>query len=195
MAASRVGAAITRTMALVVETGSGNNPAANSYALVADGDAYHAAHLYATAWTGADNPTKEKALMMATMVLDQTMAWHGYLSNSEQPLQWPRNRVINRNRYSYAYGYGSQSQWYDPTKIPKDIRDATCELARTLLEGDRTKDVAWKGIQSMNIAGEIQFTFDKLDRTRVFTDQLVQMLQPFGRPRYKGGGRRVVRGQ
>lgn len=182
-------------MALVVETGTGDNPAANSYADVAASDAYHANHLYPEAWNNANADRKAVALIMATRVLDQSMAWYGYMSQGNQPLQWPRNRVPNRNRFSYAYGYGSQSRWYDFNKIPNEIRDVTCELARTLLEGDKTKDAPWKGIQSMNIAGEIQFTFDKMDRARVFTDQLMQMLQPFGRFRFKGGGKRVVRGQ
>lgn len=183
-------------MALVVETGTGADPAANSYATVADCTAYHEAHLYATPWTNATAPNKEIALRMATRVLDQSVAWYGYLAKDGQPLQWPRVRVPNRQRFAYTPGVGTATNFWPANQIPKPIRDATCELARVLLEGDRTKDAAWKGIEHMNIAGEIEFTFDKTDRAKTFTNQVEQMLQPFGRFRFKGSGmRRVVRGQ
>ena len=42
-----------------------SRPDANSYASVADSDAYHEGHLYATAWTGATTDNKAASLVMA----------------------------------------------------------------------------------------------------------------------------------
>ena len=58
-------------MSLVLNKEDGSGKAdANTYALVADGDAYHESHLYASAWTAAATGNKEKALVMATRLLD-----------------------------------------------------------------------------------------------------------------------------
>ena len=56
-------------LTLIKEDGTGKVDA-NSYATAADGDAYHDGHLYATAWTGATLANKEKALVMATRLID-----------------------------------------------------------------------------------------------------------------------------
>ena len=56
-------------LVLIKEDGTGLVNA-NTYASVADGDAYHEAHLYATAWTAATTPNKEAALAMATRLID-----------------------------------------------------------------------------------------------------------------------------
>ena len=58
-------------LTLVKEDGTGKSDA-NSYASVADADAYHEGHLYASAWTGATTADKEKALVMATRLRTAT---------------------------------------------------------------------------------------------------------------------------
>jgi len=63
-------------MALVLNATPGAADA-NSYATVADADAYHEGHLYASAWTSASNTTKEQALVMATRWLDAQVRWAG----------------------------------------------------------------------------------------------------------------------
>jgi len=56
-------------LTLILETGAGLANA-NSYATVAESDAYHDGHLYATAWTGATSGNKAAALVMATRLID-----------------------------------------------------------------------------------------------------------------------------
>ena len=52
-------------LTLIKETGAGLANA-NSYAEVADGNAYHDGHLYATAWTAATDAQKAAALVMSS---------------------------------------------------------------------------------------------------------------------------------
>jgi hypothetical protein len=54
-----------RLLTLIKEDGSGKADA-NSYANRADGGAYHEGRLYATAWTGATEASRDGALNMAT---------------------------------------------------------------------------------------------------------------------------------
>src|SRR5215510_14550124 len=78
-------------LTLVKEDGTGKADA-NSYANVADGDAYFDGHLYATAWTGASAPNKEKALVFATRLIDSQFQFNGWRAHDQQALQWPRQR-------------------------------------------------------------------------------------------------------
>jgi hypothetical protein len=78
-------------LVLIKEDGTGRSDA-NSYAAAADGDAYFDGHLYATAWTGASTGNKEKALVMATRLIDSQYQFNGFRSNTDQALQWPRQR-------------------------------------------------------------------------------------------------------
>ena len=76
-------------LTLIKEDGTGK-PDANSYGAVADGDAYHDGHLYASVWTGASTATKEAALVMATRVIDAHYQFRGFKVTDAQALQWPR---------------------------------------------------------------------------------------------------------
>ena len=81
-------------MALVVikEDGTGL-PNANSYAVAADGDAYHAGHLYGGPWAAATSDNKGIALVMATRLIDAECDFLGFHKSSVQSLQWPRVQV------------------------------------------------------------------------------------------------------
>jgi hypothetical protein len=184
---------------LVLETGAGLANS-NSYASVADGDNYHGRRLYSDKWEDADPGDKEKALMMATMVIDQSVQFYGYQVKETQALLWPRTRVVNRQVYSFSFlsstAWGVIAPYFDTNKIPPQIRDATCELARLLLTSDRTADDSAKGISSFEVAGELSVSFlSPADRKQVFTDQLKGMLEPFGKFRFKRGSVDIVRAQ
>ena len=76
-------------LTLIKEDGTGRADA-NSYANVTDGDAFHAGHLYATAWTGATADNKAAALVMAARVIDAEFQFNGVKASAAQALQWPR---------------------------------------------------------------------------------------------------------
>src|SRR5437870_961513 len=78
-------------MTLIKEDGTGKADA-NSYANAADGDAYFDGHLYAGAWTAATTANKEKALVMATRLIDSQYQFNGFRAHETQALQWPREQ-------------------------------------------------------------------------------------------------------
>jgi hypothetical protein len=81
-------------MAIVVETGTGS-ATANSYATIAQADAYISLRLY-TGWTAIVDAHKEAALVNATDYIEATYrdAWQGYRVSSTQALSWPRSTVV-----------------------------------------------------------------------------------------------------
>jgi len=103
---------------IVVETGTGANPAANSFASVADADAYYGARANAQ-WAALTLSAKEAALIRATDYLQATYseAWKGEIVRQDQPLAWPRFDA-------FMDGYEIASNI-----VPIRVQQATFELA------------------------------------------------------------------
>jgi hypothetical protein len=140
-------------LALIKEDGTGK-PDANSYADVADGDAYFAGHLYASAWTGATADNKAAALVMATRLIDSQFQFNGYRAHTEQALQWPREKCPDPDKGIPTI---SVLQWVsdcfvEPDMVPAPVLQATCEMARELLIADRTAAPAGEGLDSVATA-------------------------------------------
>lgn len=177
-------------LTLTLEDGSGL-PDANSYANVAACDAYHAAHLYATAWTAATSDQKAIALVMATRTINNNFNFYGYKVGMEQGLDWPRARVPNPHINAtgrVGYGQTAIGAFYDESSLPRELVQATCEMARELLTANRTQDDASKGIASLGLGqGAISITFNPGDRKQALTDEVLRLLEPLGTPR--GGSR------
>jgi len=178
---------------LIKEDGTGLEDA-NSYADVADGDQYHAGHLYAAPWTAATFARKETALIMAARFIDAHWSFKGARSTDTQAMAFPRAYIANSERAQMGVydpanilqglaGYGST--YYVPVypadEVPVRIIAANCELARLLLVRDRTAEDPAKGIQSMGIgSGALSFTFSPGDRIALFTTDVTALLTPFG---------------
>jgi hypothetical protein len=147
-------------LTLIKEDGTGK-PDANSYASAADGDAYHDGHLYALAWTGASTGNKEKALVMATRLIDSHTQFLGFRRLSTQALQWPRINVRDPD-------IDGLYQFVAENVVPKLVIDATCEQARELLIADRTAAPLGEGLSFSSVSGT-SFTYDKADRPPVLS--------------------------
>jgi hypothetical protein len=156
-------------LVLIKEDGTGK-PDANSYASLADGDAYHEGQLYASAWTAASTGNKEIALVMATRLLDEFIQFNGLKRSKAQALQWPRRDCPDPD------GEGAIGE----TVIPAVLRHATAELARALLISDRTGDPDGEGLRTMSIEGALAIEFDKNDRRKVLPLRVQVMLFIFG---------------
>jgi len=155
-------------LTLIKEDGTGLDDA-NSYADVADGDAYHEGHLYATAWTGATADQKAAALVMASRVIDVECQFRSVRAVEGQALQWPRRGCL----------VPDEEDVLPADAVPKVIAEATCELARELISVDRTAAPAGEGLKYENV-GTTQTGYDKTD-TRPIIPKLVQaMLAKFG---------------
>ena len=148
-------------LTLIKEDGTGK-PDANAYANVADGDAYHAGHLYASAWTAASADNKAVALVMASRLIDAEYQFGGTRSVASQALQWPREDCPDPDA----------GDMVAETMVPKAVVEAACELARELIIVDRTAAPAGEGLKYYNNAG-VQTGYDKTD-TRPIIPAVVQ---------------------
>jgi len=164
-------------LVVVVEDGSGLTNS-NSYASVAEGNAYHEAHTYATTWTGAATATKEAALVFATRLLDQHVAWYGARCTEDQALRWPRLGVLDLDGYEI-----------DSNVIPPELKNATCELARLLIASDRTADSSGMGLRSVQ-AGSVAVEWDKSWLPKEVPDSAWIFISGLGARR---GGRAVAK--
>jgi hypothetical protein len=167
-------------LTLIKEDGTGKADA-NAYADVADGDAYHAGHLYATAWTGASADQKAVALVMASRLIDAEYQFNGTRTTANQALQWPRAMCPEPDNVHVPisvllpipYDYVQ----YD--KVPKAVVQATCEMARELLIADRTTAPVGEGLTYQNIGGN-QTGYDKNDKRPVLSQVAQVMLAKYG---------------
>jgi hypothetical protein len=114
----------------LVETAG--SPSANSYATVAEAEAYHETRLHSSTWNvGTETPAKTQALIWSTRLLDQHFEWFGRIASSTQALRWPR-----------AGAYDRDGRLLSSSTIPTDVKNATAELARLLIDGDRSGDAS-----------------------------------------------------
>ena len=110
-------------MALDVTIGTATS---QSYASVAEADAYADTLTFRTAWPATGTATgKEGALQQAARLLD-TLTWKGKKVSAAQALDWPRYGVTDADGYTV-----------DSTTIPAKIKAAQCELAIRLMAADR----------------------------------------------------------
>lgn len=159
---------------------------ANSYCTVAEADTYHEGHLYADTWTGASAAQKAQAVVMATRLLDERYAWASWPAAATQALQWPRSGVMDALYLSVI----------DSSTVPSKLKQAAAELARQLLDGDRTADnqVETQGVQSMT-AGPVSFSFKDSVKAKVVPDAVRNMIPHWwGRLRSSGEILDVKRG-
>lgn len=150
--------------------------AADSYASVAEADAYHTTRLFSSAWpagsTGADLVTKETTLRMAARLLDAyPRSWTGSAVDAIQALGWPRSGMFNRNGFAIPTSGASS--------IPKELKEAQSELARQLISTDKTADNAIinLGLRSLQ-AGPVSFSFGDLSSVEN-SENVTRMIREF----------------
>jgi len=165
---------------LIKEDGTGKVDA-NAYADVADGDAYHAGHLYATAWTGASADQKAVALAMASRLIDAEFQFNGTRTTGGQSLQWPRAMCPEPDNVHVPISalLPIPSNYVEYDKVPKAVVQATCETARALLIEDRTANPLGEGLKFTGLGGN-QTSFDKSDRRPVIPYVAQAMLVKYG---------------
>lgn len=155
---------------------------ANSYTTVAESDAYNAATLYSTDWSGATTGDKEIALQMATRILDEKIDWVGLKNTDAQALAWGRSGVTDD-------GYSVEVDI-----VPNPVKNATAEFAKHLLASNSTGNADGKGLSSLTV-GSVALVFDKTDTPGVIPSIVQEMLRGWGdiHVRSKFGTATVVR--
>lgn len=154
-------------MALVLDVTVGGS-AANAYLSRAEADAYFESRLYATAWTGATGANKDIAIVWATRLLDRSIDWIGYVTTALQALRWPRANALSADGILILNDV-----------IPKQVKEATAELAMWLLQKDRTAETGREGIRAFSV-GKLSFQFDKLDNPTPIPDAVYQLVSSLG---------------
>jgi hypothetical protein len=115
------------------------DPAANSYVTVAEADAYFGAVLYADAWAAATATLKARALISATLRLEQE-EYLGRRTTEEQALAWPRVGVRGES------GYIVQDDI-----VPTRIKRAQMKLALVLLGEDILAPTGLEAFESAQV--------------------------------------------
>mgnify|MGYP000742911682 FL=1 len=144
-----------------------NGANADSFMTVAEADSYYATNLYSTTWVGSTTDNKEKALKMATRILDEKVAWVGTRATSTQALGWGRTDVT------------WDGTTVSSTTVPIQIKNATAEFAGELLVSDLTANAEGKGLNSLKV-GDITLDFDKNDTAGVMPEIVQEMLRGWG---------------
>lgn len=143
----------------------------NSYVTEAEADSYFAGRLNSDAWDDANADEKEAALLMATRRIE-VERFLGVRMDSDQALSWPRFGV-------------TYDDWLIPAdEVPKQVKDAQCELALAMLQDDVVADTGLEGFREVKV-GPIEVTVNESFRSsrlntvaRQFLSQL--LLVPSG---------------
>lgn len=153
-------------MPTLIVTPSGET--SNAYITEAEGDAYHTGRLNNTEWTAGIQATKESSIIWATRILDSMFEWKGSISDIDQALDWPRMGVYNKKKL-----------YLDSEAIPKEVKDATAELAFLLIKQDRLllSEPDSTGVKSFSL-GSIKFAFDSKDRADLIPTWVQTLLAP-----------------
>lgn len=157
-------------MTLIVEDGTGLSTA-NSYATVAEADAYHQSRLHTSTWDAAYSTDKEAALIWASRLLDEHTNWCGTPATSTQALCWPRSST-----------YSKIGVLLSSTAIPADVKNATSELARRLLASDRPQS-SEEGTVTSKSVGPLSISYAGSRSSAAVPDSVSWMVRHLIAPR------------
>lgn len=168
-------------MAITVETGTGTNPAANSYVSVADFQAYADAR----GQTYSDTDAGCEILLIKAMdyLEAKRTRYQGVKSLNTQPLQWPRAGVSIDN-----YGINSDV-------IPTELVSAQCELAIAAYTLSLQPDLlpsAQGSVKSKRVEGAVSIEYFEASASKRSLPQFTAA-ERLLRPLYKPSGFMVER--
>lgn len=124
------------------------------YATIADADAYFATRLYTDAWDDTDNTDKDKALMMATRIIDR-LNFAGFKSAVQLAIDNGSDLETADSSQELQFPRGSD------TEIPNDIKLATYEIAFQLLDGFDPEQEARRLGQVSQGYSSVRTTYDR----------------------------------
>lgn len=162
---------------LILEDGSGDNPAANTYVSRAECDAYHA-EMGNSNWTPRptspaspqpEEPLGDAAIIRATRSIDRIYSrfFKGVRTHfSIQPLEWPRQGVVLYSGYDsdidndFSYVDSSDNIIGDNV-IPQMLKQAIYEgaLRELITPGSLTPDLERGGAIKMVKAGSVSVEY------------------------------------
>lgn len=149
-------------------TATVGDASSNAYLTLAAAELYMETRAPSTAWDGASDDEKNRALIMATRRVDM-LRFEGDKVTSAQALKWPRLSAFDDNLDEYA-----------SDAIPQIVQDATCELAYRILADSDTDTLADSGLEGFKRAkvGPLDVEVDKSRRASALPDAVARMLRP-----------------
>lgn len=148
---------------------------ANSYASVAEADAYLAVRGDTSTWTALNTGQKESKLQWAAIYID-TLTFKGTRSTSTQALQWPRIGVWDRDGF-------------EVDGIPQALKNAQAEMAFQLIANDWTQGLGPVSNETLSV-GSISLG---PETHRPFPAAVLALLRPL-LASVPGASGRLVRG-
>lgn len=151
-----------------VEDGTGLS-AANSYVSVTEANDYLIQNNFVfPTWDAIESGDKQKVLSWASRYLDQKARWNGEKTVKESGLRWPRKGVED----------------VDGEEIPEDVipiqlKQATIEMARYLLDSDRSADRGQDGLKEIQV-DVIKLVFDNSYRLPEVPNEINNILRGLG---------------
>ena len=133
----------------------------NSYASVAEADAYLAVRGDTSTWTALTTGQKESKLQWAAIYID-TLTFKGTRSTSTQALQWPRIGVWDRDGF-------------EVDGIPQALKNAQAEMAFQLIANDWTQGLGPVTNETLSV-GSISLG---RETHRAFPAPVLALLRPF----------------
>ena len=146
-------------MAIIVEDGTGTNPAANSYASEAELSAYATAR-------GVTLTKATNVLLIIAMDTLETRSYQGYKSTSTQPLKWPRSGVV-------VNGTSIESN-----VIPDDIKTAQIITALSVDAGNDPTATIKPGISRKKV-DVIEIEYKEGSANSSFDPKISLYLKPY----------------
>lgn len=163
-----------------VEDGTGL-PTANSYVSVSDADDILATNIHATSWVAKTNADKEKLLSWATRLIDTKATWYGTKTYETSGLRWPRTGVIDRDNVALA-----------EDEIPLRLQEGTAEMARYLVDVDRTTERSQDGLTSLKV-DVVEMEFDKDYRISSVPKFIWEILSDLGYFGASSGAAKIIK--
>jgi hypothetical protein len=164
----------------VVEDGTGLSNS-NSYVSVSEADDILSTNIHATSWSLKTLQDKEKLLAWATRLIDTKATWFGHKTYSSSSLRWPRTGITSKD-----------SVEIELDEIPKQLKEATSEMARFLVDTDRTVEQSKDGIISLKV-DVIEMKFDKDYRLTQLPSIIWEILSDLGYFGVSTGAARIIR--
>jgi hypothetical protein len=124
----------------IVETGL-NVTGSNTYVSIAEANTFLSANIHAyETWSNLDLDVQKQLLVWASRYIDQRAIWNGTPVYDDQNMRWPRTGAYDRD-----------DLYVLPTVIPKQVKEATMEMARYLMATERSIERDQDGLKSITV--------------------------------------------
>lgn len=150
-----------------VETGAGLTNS-TSYVSTDYADDYFEPTASKTVWLALSDEQKEYLLSWATRYIDQKADWKGTIYSETQALRWPREGAYTRDKIAIG-----------GTVIPRQLKDAVCEVAKFLIDNDPTSGQDVDNLKKV-VVDVVEIEFQDQTAQRSFPSAINSILQGLG---------------